>query len=164
VDSGLYAACAGLKARVQHLDVVGNNLANVNTTGYRSQQPTFSSLLAMRSGAIPTELNLAVNDFGVLQGSRIDLMAGNLEHTGNQLDLGIEGKAFFTVQTRSGVLYTRNGAFRTSPSGRLNFRPKRNLSQSETAITPRRRFGRPHDPMSEKGCWKHRTLMQSTRP
>jgi flagellar basal-body rod protein FlgF len=119
VDSGLYAACAGLKARVQHLDLVGNNLANVNTTGYRSQQPTFSSLLAMRSGAIPTELNLAVNDFGVLQGSRIDLMPGNLEHTGNQLDLGIEGKAFFTVQTRSGVVYTRNGAFRTSPSGQL---------------------------------------------
>jgi flagellar basal-body rod protein FlgF len=46
-------------------------------------------------------------------------MPGNLEHTGNQLDLGIEGKAFFTVQTRSGVVYTRNGAFRTSLSGQL---------------------------------------------
>jgi flagellar basal-body rod protein FlgF len=119
VDSGFYAACAGLKARVQHLDVVGNNLANVNTTGYRSQQPTFSSLLAMRREAIPTELNLAVNDFGILQGSRIDLMPGNLEATGNQLDVGIEGKGFFAVQTPTGVLYTRNGSFRSSPRGQL---------------------------------------------
>jgi flagellar basal-body rod protein FlgF len=119
VNSGLYAACAGLRARVQHLDLVGNNLANINTTGYRGQQPTFSSLLALRSGAPRTELNAAVNDFGVIEDSRVDLLPGNLERTGNPLDLGIEGNAFFSVQTRAGVLYTRNGSFRTSPTGQL---------------------------------------------
>jgi flagellar basal-body rod protein FlgF len=119
VNSGLYAACAGLRARVQHLDLVGNNLANVNTTGYRAQQPTFSSLLALRTGAPQSQLNTAINDFSVMQDSRVDLLSGNLERTGNQLDLAIEGNAFFSVQTRGGVLYTRNGGFRTSPTGQL---------------------------------------------
>jgi flagellar basal-body rod protein FlgF len=119
VDSGLYAACAGLRARIDHLDLVGNNLANVNTTGYRAQQPAFSSLLAIRGDSPITELNVAVNDFGVLQESRIDLLPGNLERTGGQLDLAIEGTGFFSVQARSGVLYTRNGSFRTSTNGQL---------------------------------------------
>lgn len=119
MNSGLYAACAGLRARVQHLDLVGNNLANVNTTGYRAQQPTFSSLLALRVGAARSELNTAINEFGVLQDSRVDLLSGNLERTGNQLDLAIEGSAFFSVQARAGILYTRNGGFRTSPTGQL---------------------------------------------
>src|SRR5581483_2770170 len=119
VNSGLYAACAGLRARVQHLDLVGHNLANVNTTGFRGQQPTFSSLLVLRTGAPRSELNVALNDFGVIEDSRVDLLSGNLERTGNQLDLAIEGKAFFVVQTLAGVLYTRNGSFRTSPTGQL---------------------------------------------
>ncbi len=119
MNSGLYAACAGLRARVQHLDLVGHNLANVNTTGFRGQQPTFSSLLVLRTGAPRSELNVALNDFGVIEDSRVDLLSGNLERTGNQLDLAIEGKAFFVVQTLAGVLYTRNGSFRTSPTGQL---------------------------------------------
>jgi flagellar basal-body rod protein FlgF len=119
VDSGFYAACAGLRAQSQALEVSAHNLANVNTAGFRGQQTTFQSLLAVASPAVPTVLNLATNNFGVLEGSHLDLSAGNLQHTGNPLDLGIEGAGFFAIQTASGTRYTRNGSFRVASGGEL---------------------------------------------
>ena len=119
MNSGFYGACAGLRAQTQALELVANNAANVNTTGYRAQQPRFRSLLASFSGEFQNPMNYAVNNFNVIGGSRTDLTHGNLERTGNPLDLGIEGNAFFAVQTPGGVRYTRNGNFQTSPAGRL---------------------------------------------
>src|SRR5689334_17293574 len=119
VDSGYYAACSGLRARIQNLDLVAHNLANIDTPGYRAQQPTFESLLAAADSANLTDLNRAINNFGVLGASRTDLAAGSMERTGNALDVAIEGKAFFAVQTARGVLYTRNGNFQISTAGQL---------------------------------------------
>jgi flagellar basal-body rod protein FlgF/flagellar basal-body rod protein FlgG len=96
---------------------VANDLANLNTSGYRGQQPTFRSLLAGGESANP--LNRAINDFNITGGTRLDLSTGSLERTGNPLDLAIEGQGFFAVQTRAGILYTRNGAFQVSASGEL---------------------------------------------
>jgi flagellar basal-body rod protein FlgF len=119
MDSGYYAACAGLRAQTQALEVVANNLANINTGGYRGQQPTFHSLLANASGTGSNPLNRAINDFNVLGGTRMDLSQGNLDRTGNPLDLAIEGSGFFAVQTPAGTLYTRKGNFQVSASGQL---------------------------------------------
>lgn len=119
MDSGFYAACAGLRAQSQALELAAHNLANLNTTGYRAQQTIFQSLVATHGGPLVNPLNRAVNEFGVLSGSRVDLSAGSLERSGNPLDLGIEGKAFFVVQTQRGTLYTRNGSFRVSAQGQL---------------------------------------------
>ena len=119
LNSGYYAACAGLQAQTQALEVIANNLANINTTGYRGQQPLFRSLLASAHGELNDPLNQAINDFSTLGGSRTDLTAGNLERTGNSLDLAIEGSGFFAIQTRAGTLYTRNGNFQVSPDGHL---------------------------------------------
>lgn len=120
MNSGYYAACAGLMAQTQALDLVANNLANLSTAGYRGEQPDFRTVLAGRLLAVGTNpLNRAINDFGVLSGSALDLSPGNLERTGNPLDLAIEGKGFFAVQTPAGVRYTRNGAFQVSPKGQL---------------------------------------------
>jgi len=121
MDSGYYAACAGLKARTQALEMVANNLANLNTTGYLAHDASFRSLLAGNAANSVNPLNRAINDFGVLSGSRVDLKAGNLESTGNVLDLAIEGNGFFAVQaqTRAEVYYTRNGNFRVSSAGQL---------------------------------------------
>lgn len=119
MDSGYYAACAGLAAQTQALELVANNLANLGTAGYRGQQATFRSLLA-GAGMVPRNpLNAAVNDFGVLGGSRVDLTSGSLTATGNPLDLAVAGTGFFAVQSEQGVVYTRNGGFHTTPSGRL---------------------------------------------
>ena len=119
MDSGFYAACAGLKARTQALEIVANNLANLTTTGFRAHDTTFRSLLSGSARVSGNPLNRAVNDFGVLGGSRIDLRAGNLETTGNPLDLALEGDGFFAVRRGGETLYTRNGNFRISATGQL---------------------------------------------
>ena len=119
MDSGFYAACAGLRAQSQALEVAAHNLANLNTTGFRGQQASFQSLLAVAGSTVPNVLNRATNNYGVLEGTHLDLSAGTLERTGNPLDLGIEGRGFFAVQTSRGTRYTRNGSFHVSTRGEL---------------------------------------------
>lgn len=119
MDSGFYAACAGLRAQSQALDVAAHNLANVNTSGFRGEQTTFQSLIALPPPKPSSPLNLAINNYGVLEGSHLDLTPGNLASTGNALDVGIEGSGFFAVQTPLGTRYTRNGSFQISTSGEL---------------------------------------------
>jgi flagellar basal-body rod protein FlgF/flagellar basal-body rod protein FlgG len=64
-------------------------------------------------------LNLATNNFGVLEGTHLDTTAGSLQPTGNPLDVGIEGSGFFAIWTARGTRYTRNGSFQVSSSGQL---------------------------------------------
>jgi flagellar basal-body rod protein FlgF len=119
MDSGYYAACAGLAAQTQALDLVAHNLANLATTGYRGQQTTFRSLLAGTGTVSANPLNVAVNNFGVLSGSHLDLSSGSLAPTGNPLDVAVAGSGFFTVQSAQGALYTRDGSFHINPTGQL---------------------------------------------
>jgi flagellar basal-body rod protein FlgF/flagellar basal-body rod protein FlgG len=120
MDSGLYAACAGLVARTQALDVAASNLANANTNGYKAQVPTFRSVLANAGGSISSNpIAQAVNDFGVLGDSRTNLLQGSLEHTGSDLDFALQGDGWFAVQTGNGKLYTRNGNFHVDHDGHL---------------------------------------------
>jgi len=119
MDSGYYAACAGLAAQTQALELVAHNLANLSTTGYRAQQTTFRSLLAGGTSAGANALNVAVNNFGVLGGSRLDLTAGSMAPTGNPLDAAVAGEGFFTVQSAQDIRYTRDGNFHVSQTGQL---------------------------------------------
>lgn len=119
MDSGYYSACAGLAAQTQALELVANNLANLGTTGYRGERATFRSLLTGGAAVAWNPLNAAVNDFGVLGGSRVDEASGSLAATGNPLDLAVAGKGYFVVQTGLGILYTRNGGFHLTPQGKL---------------------------------------------
>ncbi len=119
MDSGYYAACAGLAAQTQALDLVANNLANLGTSGYRGEQATFRSLLAGGGAVAWNPLNAAVNDFAVLGGSRVDLASGSLNATGNALDLAVAGPGFLAVQSAQGTVYTRNGGFHATPTGQL---------------------------------------------
>jgi len=119
MNSGFYAAAAGLLARVDALDVAANNLANVSTVGFKSQREFYEALMAHLKKASLGSVNRAINNFGVLGGARFDFRQGNLERTGGDSDVAIEGPGFFTIQTRAGVRYTRNGNFHVDPSGRL---------------------------------------------
>jgi len=119
VDSGFYAASAGLKAQSQALEVIAHNLANVNTPGFRGEKTTFQSLLALARGAAANPLNTATNNYGILEGTHLDLSAGTLTNTGNSLDVGIEGSGFFAINTQQGARYTRNGSFQVSSTGEL---------------------------------------------
>lgn len=118
MDSGFYAACAGLRAKSEALEIVANNVANLNSTGYRAHQATFRSLL-MREPTGTGSLSRAVNNFGVLRGTRVDLSTGSTEQTGNPFDFAIEGDAFFAVESAKQTLYTRNGNFHRSSNGQL---------------------------------------------
>ncbi|MDD1750228.1 MAG: flagellar basal-body rod protein FlgF [Methanothrix sp.] len=119
MDSGYYAACTALVARMQALDTIANNLANTSTVGYRAERNEFSSVLASRAGNTESALNQAINGFGVLGGTTVDQSQGSLQKTGNELDLAIEGPGYFVVQTARGPMYTRNGAFQVSSKGQL---------------------------------------------
>src|SRR5580698_8704412 len=122
MDSGMYAAYTGLLSRTQALDTAANNLSNAGTSGFRAQRDYFSGVLA---GGIDQDLETAsqvgqaVNGFGVLGGNRLDLGQGELQATGNPLDLALEGQGFFALQTSHGIKYTRDGAFSRSSNGVL---------------------------------------------
>jgi flagellar basal body rod protein FlgG len=116
MDSGYYAACAGLAAQTQALELVAHNLANLSTSGYRGELTTFRSLLAGRPEVSSNPLNIAVNDFGVLSGSHLDSTSGSLTATVNPLDVAI---GFFVLQSGQGTLYTRDGSFHLTSTGQL---------------------------------------------
>lgn len=118
MDSGYYAVLTGLVARTQALDMAATNLANAQTTGYRAEREYFRSFLAS-PGAEESQLGRAMNRFGLLGGDRLSSAQGPIQHTGNPLDLGIEGKGFFAVQTANGMRFTRDGHFHRSQSGLL---------------------------------------------
>lgn len=118
MDSGFYAACAGLVARSQALDLAASNLANANTTAFRAEQPRFHSLIA-QSHQPSTMLAAAVNDFGVIGGTYVDHSQGSFQKTGNPFDLALEGPGFLAVETASGIRYTRNGAMQLSADNHL---------------------------------------------
>jgi flagellar basal-body rod protein FlgF len=119
MNSGYYAAATALVARTQALDMIANNMANSSTAGFRAERNVFSSVLADTGRGSGTELNQAINNYGVLGGSGLDLAQGALQKTGNDLDLAIEGSGFFAVQTKNGPMYTRNGSFQVSSAGQL---------------------------------------------
>ncbi len=120
MDSGLYAACAGLMARSQQLDTVASNLANSSSAGFHAQKNVFGTVLAeaARHGRL-SALNQVTNSYGVLSGVQLDQTQGTMTNTGNPLDLALEGPGYFKVQTTNGTVYTRNGGFQVSSLGKL---------------------------------------------
>ena len=122
MDSGLYAAYTGLMSRTQALDTAANNLANAGTNGFRAQRDYFRGVFAGgldRENPADSQVGESVNGFGVLGGNRLDMGQGQLARTGNPLDLALEGQGFFALQTKSGISYTRDGAFSRSSTGAL---------------------------------------------
>lgn len=120
MDSGLYAACAGLVARTDSLDTIANNLANASTAGFRARQGSFASVIAASANhPLGSVLNEATNSYGVVGSTRMDPDEGSLKATGNSMDFAVEGPGYFAVATANGTEYTRNGAFRVSASGQL---------------------------------------------
>jgi flagellar basal-body rod protein FlgF len=119
MDSGYYALSTALIARTQALDTIANNLANSSTTGYLAERNVFSSVLTASGNASSSLLNRAINNYGVLGQTTLDMSQGALQKTGNDLDVALQGSGFFVVQTAKGPVYTRNGGFQVSSTGQL---------------------------------------------
>lgn len=127
MNTGFYSAFAAFASRMDALQVIANNLANANTTGFKSQKEFYRSFLTSLSGipiaapasTVTQAVNQSINEFGVLGGSRLDLSQGTLESTGNDTDIALSGSGYFTVLTKNGIRYTRNGSFHLDPTRHL---------------------------------------------
>lgn len=122
----LYSAVTGLRAHEVMMDVTSNNIANVNTSGFKSSRATFSETLAqtIRGGGLPTGAQGGVNPLQIGLGTRIggvvaSFTQGALQLTGRQTDLAIQGDGFFAIDRGGQSLLTRNGSFNWDASGTL---------------------------------------------
>ena len=124
----LYSAATGMQAQETNLDVISNNLANVNTTGFKKGRADFQDLMyqyVMEPGA-PTS-QTTINPTGIQIGLGVKTASvqklftqGDLSSTNNQLDVAVEGDGFFQVTRPDGTLaYTRTGSFRLDQAGQL---------------------------------------------
>src|SRR6202034_1142445 len=111
--------CTALISRTKELDTIANNLANASTPGFRAEQDVFSEVLANASDPSGSPLVKAMNSFGILSGTTLDQNQGALQKTGNDLDVAIEGRGYFEVETKDGTMYTRNGGFQISAHRQL---------------------------------------------
>ena len=125
----LAIAATGMSAQEQNLEVIANNVANINTTGFKRSRAEFTDLIYQ------TERLMGVSNRGrdatIPEGAQIGLgvrtaavrsvnIQGALTNTGNTLDLAINGRGWFEVTTPNGeTVYTRDGAFNTNANGQL---------------------------------------------
>jgi flagellar basal-body rod protein FlgG len=116
MDQIAATAASGLRARMEALDILSNNLANSNTAGFKGDREFYS--LYQGAQSLPAN-GQQVTTLPVIQKGWIDFQQGELTPTDNPLDLAISGKGFFAVDGPSGPLYTRNGSFKLSPKGVL---------------------------------------------
>ncbi len=114
----LFSGLSGLRANQQYLDVIGNNLANSNTPGYKSSRVTFGDVLSqtLRRGSAPTSTLGGVNPVQLGRGVSVasidqNFSQGRLVATGRTLDLAIQGEGFFVATDGTNNFFSRVGAF-----------------------------------------------------
>ncbi|MDQ7052442.1 MAG: flagellar hook-basal body protein [candidate division KSB1 bacterium] len=110
---GIYTAAVGMMARQRQQDIISNNLANVNTAGFKFDRLYFRNTMDAASLINGDPQNAPVEEF------RTDFSQGRLYKTGSLLDFAIEGDGFFVVEGPNGPLYTRNGHFIINDSREL---------------------------------------------
>lgn len=113
--NGSYIGLSAAVAAHKQLDVVANNLANVNTTGFKQQRLAFSHVLAEAGN----NLERQEKGYVQVQGSYLNLEQGAITATHNALDVALHGDGFLVVRDGQDMLLTRNGAMALSPDGVL---------------------------------------------
>jgi flagellar basal-body rod protein FlgG len=147
----LSIAATGMEAQQTNVEVIANNIANVSTTGFKRGMAEFEDLLYQDMARVGTEsseagtvlptgmqLGLGVRSSGV---TRVTTQ-GTLTETDNQLDLAINGRGYFGIKMPSGdIVYTRDGTFKTSPTGQIvnnegyPVQPGITVATTSTAVT-----------------------------
>lgn len=127
MSQALHTASTGINAGQSQINVVANNVANINTTAYKSANMTFETLYSRNlsygsaatkdgGGTNPKQIGLGVKVGGITR----DFTAGDFVSTGRDMDLMISGNGFFVVQDSDGKLYyTRDGVFSTDSEGNV---------------------------------------------
>ncbi len=124
MSGGIYMSAAGALAYEKRMQVISNNLANINTSGFKKDKGHF--LIIDSPDSIKEDLEKKSISTGKqqpplwLQFETItDFSAGPMKHTGNPFDLALEGDGFFCIKTEQGTQYTRNGNFSLDQDGML---------------------------------------------
>jgi flagellar basal-body rod protein FlgG len=124
----LWTAATGMQAQALNIDVISNNLANVNTSGFKRSRADFQDLLyetIRMAGSASSEGTEVPTGIQLGHGTRPAavqkiFIQGDYQHTGNELDIAIEGDGFFKVLQPNGeVAYTRAGSFKMDSEGRI---------------------------------------------
>ena len=122
----MFSGVSGLQVHQTKLDVIGNNIANVNTIGFKAGSVNFVDQLSqtLKDSASPSSnvggVNPAQVGLGVMLGSIDTLQTqGNLQTTGNNTDMAIQGSGFFLVAQGNSTVYTRDGSFQLDSAGEL---------------------------------------------
>lgn len=123
----MYSSIAGMKNFQQKLDVTSNNIANVNTFGFKKGRATFQDMVSQQMGAAQAGVaggQGGINGKQVGSGSKVGSIdtvhtQGSLQNTGRQLDLGISGEGFFQVDNDGEPLFTRSGNFYLDNNGTM---------------------------------------------
>jgi flagellar basal-body rod protein FlgF len=119
MENALLVGLSRQMALTHELDIVANNIANIDTTGFKADNALFSQyLMPHASDGQFTGKDRDVS-FVTDRGGWIDFSPGAIQRTGNPLDVAIDGNAYLAVQTPRGVRYTRNGALQTNATGQL---------------------------------------------
>ncbi|HYC72675.1 MAG TPA: flagellar basal-body rod protein FlgG [Opitutaceae bacterium] len=128
MNLSLYSAATGMEAQQLNLNTIANNLANVNTPGFKRSKIEFQDLLYQKPRASGTDSgggNLVPTGIEVGNGSRVASTSkvftqGQLTSTGEKLDVAIQGDGFFEVQRADGTIaYTRDGSFKLNAQGQV---------------------------------------------
>jgi flagellar basal-body rod protein FlgF len=107
-------AASGLRARMESIDLLANNIANASTGGYKADREFYSLYVAPEAAG-----NEPIATMPLIERPWVDHAQGTLHSTGNPLDVALSGKGFFAVNGPGGPLYTRNGNFRLATDGKL---------------------------------------------
>ncbi|MBX2806937.1 MAG: flagellar basal-body rod protein FlgF [Hyphomicrobiales bacterium] len=132
MQSNLYVSLSGQLALQRRLDTIAHNMANVSTTGFRSEEVKFDSFIS-RTGADPVA-------FATRGETYISRDAGALIKTDNPLDVAVQGDAWLAINTPAGPAYTRDGRMKILPTGELvnlNNYPILDVGLAPLALDPR---------------------------
>jgi len=114
MSGGAYSALSGMRTRLEELDRIASDLANIGTAGYKTER---AGTVTQERESFGAALDTAVD---VMQGNKkVDFAPGVIATTGNALDAAIDGNGFFSIETPAGVRYTRNGSFTRRADGLL---------------------------------------------
>lgn len=128
-------AAAGLRSRLEALDLLANNLANSSTPGFKADREAYGLYLSEDSmGADASGLGLAQATAPVIEVNRTDLSQGQITVTGLETDLALSGAGFFQVDGPAGPLITRNGRVQITAEGKLTTKDGYEL----TTVEPQR--------------------------
>jgi flagellar basal-body rod protein FlgF len=118
--NGLYLATSGMNVEQKRMDILSNNLANINSTGFKKEKVVFEVFKDRAFLNLLKKHEIGNLTGGVIIGQTLlDMGEGTLKQTGNPLDFAASGMSFFVVNTPDGLRYTKNGAFKLNEDGYL---------------------------------------------